>query len=215
MTRQLGSGKLVIATHNAGKLREISALLTPHGMECISAGALGLPEPAETGTTFVFVTHDQSEALALSNRVAIFDHGKLQQLASPKTVYERPTNRFVAEFLGEINILPLSNVRRNGSAILGDFEGQALHADAGGTLSETLAIRPEYMALHLARPAEGNAIAAQLRDLTYLGAETQLALVTAGGVGINLSLPTAALPQGVATGQEVWAAWPEERAFFL
>ncbi|MGC1270153.1 MAG: RdgB/HAM1 family non-canonical purine NTP pyrophosphatase [Croceibacterium sp.] len=52
MTR-LGSGKLVIATHNAGKLKEISALLAPYGMECISAGALGLPEPAETGTTFV------------------------------------------------------------------------------------------------------------------------------------------------------------------
>lgn len=51
--RRLGSGKLVIATHNAGKLREISALLAPYGMECISAGALGLPEPAETGTTFV------------------------------------------------------------------------------------------------------------------------------------------------------------------
>lgn len=51
--RRLGSGKLVIATHNAGKLKEISALLAPYGMECISAGALGLPEPAETGTTFV------------------------------------------------------------------------------------------------------------------------------------------------------------------
>ena len=51
--RCLGSGKLVIATHNAGKLKEISALLAPYGMECISAGALGLPEPAETGTTFV------------------------------------------------------------------------------------------------------------------------------------------------------------------
>lgn len=50
---RLGSGKLVIATHNAGKLKEISALLAPFGMECISAGALGLPEPAETGTTFV------------------------------------------------------------------------------------------------------------------------------------------------------------------
>jgi XTP/dITP diphosphohydrolase len=50
---RLGSGKLVIATHNAGKLKEISALLAPYGMECISAGALGLPEPAETGTTFV------------------------------------------------------------------------------------------------------------------------------------------------------------------
>ncbi len=53
MSRKLGSGKLVIATHNAGKLKEISALLAPHGLECVSAGALGLPEPAETGTTFV------------------------------------------------------------------------------------------------------------------------------------------------------------------
>lgn len=51
--RKLGSEKLVIATHNAGKLKEISALLAPFGIECISAGALGLPEPAETGTTFV------------------------------------------------------------------------------------------------------------------------------------------------------------------
>ena len=53
MTRRLGSGKLVIATHNAGKLKEISALLAPYGMDCISAGSLGLPEPAETGKTFV------------------------------------------------------------------------------------------------------------------------------------------------------------------
>ncbi|MFN3988762.1 MAG: RdgB/HAM1 family non-canonical purine NTP pyrophosphatase [Erythrobacter sp.] len=53
MTRRLGSGSLVIATHNAGKLKEISALLEPYGVKCISAGSLGLPEPAETGTTFV------------------------------------------------------------------------------------------------------------------------------------------------------------------
>ncbi len=50
---RLGSGKLVIATHNAGKLREIAALLAPYGLECVSAGELGLPEPAETGTSFV------------------------------------------------------------------------------------------------------------------------------------------------------------------
>ena len=53
MTRRLGSGSLVIATHNAGKLKEISALLDPYGVKCISAGSLGLPEPPETGTTFV------------------------------------------------------------------------------------------------------------------------------------------------------------------
>lgn len=53
MTRRLGSGSLVIATHNAGKLAEIGALLQPYGMKCLSAGSLGLPEPKETGTTFV------------------------------------------------------------------------------------------------------------------------------------------------------------------
>ena len=53
MTRRIGSGKLVIATHNAGKLKEISALLAPYGVECLSAGSLGLPEPEETGTSFV------------------------------------------------------------------------------------------------------------------------------------------------------------------
>ena len=53
MTRRLGGGSLVIATHNSGKLKEISALLDPYGVKCISAGSLGLPEPAETGTTFV------------------------------------------------------------------------------------------------------------------------------------------------------------------
>ncbi|TCM22055.1 XTP/dITP diphosphohydrolase [Novosphingobium sp. PhB165] len=53
MTRKLGNTRLVIATHNAGKLKEISALLAPHGLECVSAGELGLPEPKETGTTFV------------------------------------------------------------------------------------------------------------------------------------------------------------------
>ena len=52
MTRRIGAGRLVIATHNAGKLKEIAALLGPHGVQCLSAGSLGLPEPAETGTTF-------------------------------------------------------------------------------------------------------------------------------------------------------------------
>ena len=53
MTRRIGSGSLVIATHNAGKLKEISALLAPYGVKCISAGSLGLPEPPETGTTYI------------------------------------------------------------------------------------------------------------------------------------------------------------------
>ncbi len=67
MTRRLGSGKLVIATHNAGKLKEIAALLAPFGLECISAGSLGLPEPDETGRTFVANALLKAHAAAASS----------------------------------------------------------------------------------------------------------------------------------------------------
>ena len=157
----------------------------------------------DTGTTFVFVTHDQEEALALSSRVAIFERGRLQQLAPPREVYERPANRFVAEFLGDINILPVSGGRIEGHAV----ETAAPNGD--------LAIRPEYMALSLTEPGQGNAVAATLQDLTYLGAETRLSLQTPGGVPLVLHQPTAALPAGLAPGAAVWASWAPERGFLL
>ncbi|HAN90339.1 MAG TPA: non-canonical purine NTP pyrophosphatase, RdgB/HAM1 family [Erythrobacter sp.] len=82
MTRRLGSGSLVIATHNAGKLKEISALLEPHGMKCLSAGSLGLPEPAETGTTFVQNAMLKARAAAeASGIVALADDSGLSVAA--------------------------------------------------------------------------------------------------------------------------------------
>ncbi|MDQ0565150.1 RdgB/HAM1 family non-canonical purine NTP pyrophosphatase [Erythrobacter citreus] len=82
MTRRLGSGSLVIATHNAGKLKEISALLEPHGMNCLSAGSLGLPEPAETGTTFVQNAMLKARAAAeASGIVALADDSGLSVAA--------------------------------------------------------------------------------------------------------------------------------------
>ncbi|WP_066556345.1 RdgB/HAM1 family non-canonical purine NTP pyrophosphatase [Croceicoccus bisphenolivorans] len=68
-TPRLGSGKLVIATHNAGKLKEIQALLAPYGVDCISAGSLGLPEPAETGTTFVENALIKAHAAAQASQI--------------------------------------------------------------------------------------------------------------------------------------------------
>lgn len=70
MTRRLGSGTLVIATHNAGKLKEIGALLAPYGVNCISAGSLGLPEPAETGTTFAQNALIKARAVAQASGLA-------------------------------------------------------------------------------------------------------------------------------------------------
>lgn len=82
MTRRVGSGKLVIATHNAGKLKEIQALLDPYGIECISAGSLGLPEPAETGTTFAENALIKARAAAeASGIVALADDSGLSVAA--------------------------------------------------------------------------------------------------------------------------------------
>ena len=82
MSRRLGSGSLVIATHNAGKLKEISALLEPHGMKCLSAGSLGLPEPPETGTTFVENALIKARAAAeASGIVALADDSGLSVTA--------------------------------------------------------------------------------------------------------------------------------------
>ncbi len=170
----------------------------------------------DLGTTFVFVTHDQTEALALSSRVAIFNHGVLQQIAPPKEVYERPANRFVAEFLGTINILPLTGVTSGSDGASGVFEGQTLRMAASlGAPTATFALRPEYMALHAGALPDRNSIPATLVDLTYQGAETQLALKTPGGVGLTLSQPTAALPGSLAPGAQVWVTWFADRGIFL
>lgn len=170
----------------------------------------------DLGTTFVFVTHDQSEALALSSRVAIFNHGVVQQIASPKEVYERPANRFVAEFLGSINVLALTDVAASGGGASAAFEGQPLQMAASlGAPSATFALRPEYMALHGSAPEGRNAIQAALVDLTYRGAETQLSLKTGGGVALTLSQPTAALPVDLTPGAKVWVSWADTHGFFL
>ena len=170
----------------------------------------------ETGTTFIFVTHDQSEALALSSRVAIFDHGRLQQIAPPREVYERPANRFVAEFLGDINLLPLEGAEGGVALATARCEGHAVRvADAGRAPSGLLAVRPEYMRLCPLRPVDGNALPVRVADITYLGAQSRLALRTPGGTPLTLQLATADLPAGLGPDSALWVGWPEDRGFFL
>ncbi len=172
----------------------------------------------ETGTTFVFVTHDQSEALALSSRVAIFNHGELLQVGAPQEVYERPANRFVAEFLGEINMLPLKDIRKENGGVTGLCEDRpiSLRGPVNGVGSDALlAIRPEHMSIARDPAPEGNGIAATATSATYLGAATKLELATRGGSKLSLSVPTEVAQSALSGGNAVWLTWPAEQGFLL
>lgn len=172
----------------------------------------------ETGTTFVFVTHDQSEALALSSRVAIFNHGKLLQVGAPDEVYDRPDNRFVAEFLGEINMLPLKDVKPAGNGSTGLCEDRAvnMHCKAEKVRGDAiLAIRPEHMSIAREAAAGENGIAATAMASTYLGAATKLDLTTRQGAKVTVSVPNEVAAAALSKGNSVWLTWPAEKGFLL
>ncbi len=126
----------------------------------------------ELGTTFVFVTHDQEEALALSTHVAIFDQGVLQQIGTPTEVYEQPANRFTAEFLGDINILSLD-------AEKGGIAGTEVELPANASAFDHIALRPER--LRLASETDVNKLPVTVRDMVYLGSKSRLVLETKAG----------------------------------
>jgi putative spermidine/putrescine transport system ATP-binding protein len=175
----------------------------------------------QVGTSFVFVTHDQNEALALSSRIAIFNHGKLTQVDTPENIYNRPESRFVAEFLGKMNLFPLDNLARNGRWRFGRCGTSVLHAVAPNALSNApivLAVRPEHMELHSECPTmEGyNVMPAQLTDKVYQGSSTHLALKVGGDtLPINLSVPGNHPGALMQSGAPVWLSWPVQQSFLL
>ena len=172
----------------------------------------------ETGTTFVFVTHDQSEALALSSRVAIFNHGELLQVGTPQDVYERPGNRFVAEFLGEINMLPLREIRPDGQGARGLCEDREIalrFAQGAVDGNAILAVRPEHMSIAREPAPQENGIAVFVTSSTYLGAATRLELTTRSGCKLSVCVPTETAQQALGGGKTVWLTWPAEAGFLL
>ena len=119
------------------------------------------------GITFVFVTHDQGEALSMANRVAVFDHGKIMQIGSPEDIYQRPNSRFVADFVGSSNVLPPDFVAR--------------HAGE----SRWASLRPEAVRIV---DGESGALEAMVVSRSYLGGTTRLAL-DVDGQRINALVP--------------------------
>lgn len=128
----------------------------------------------ETGLTFIFVTHDQEEALTMSDRIAVMNGGRVQQIAAPRDLYDRPANRFVAGFIGETNFLAAE-----GQAGAVRLLGQTLALADAPTGPVTLMIRPEHVAL--GTMADAVNVTATVQRRVYFGTDTHLHLSLSDG----------------------------------
>ncbi|MGO4333631.1 ABC transporter ATP-binding protein [Labrys sp. KB_33_2] len=150
----------------------------------------------ELGITFVIVTHDQEEAMTMSDRIAVMDHGKLVQVAPPGEIYEQPNSRYVADFIGNINILEGKISAQNGSSLtITSPSSQAFSVDSAESCSVGqnvfLAIRPEKMRISLDAPTTpGNWLAGEVFDIGYLGDWTNY-LVDIAGTGQRIRVSQA------------------------
>ncbi len=133
----------------------------------------------ETGITFVFVTHDQEEALTMSDRIGVMSNGKLQQVGSAKDIYTRPKNRFVASFIGETNFLRAQASGQTARLPSGDV----MELDTPATGDVTLTVRPEQ--LRLTPAGEAGAIAATITNLVYFGTDTHVHLALSDGTEVT------------------------------
>ena len=150
----------------------------------------------ETGITFVFVTHDQEEALTMSDRIGVMSAGKIQQIGAPRDIYTRPVNRFVASFIGETNFLPATLQGAAARLGTGDLVELTDPPTRSGTV--TLTVRPEQVRL-----AESG-IAATIASWVYFGTDTHVHLALRDGTEVVARLQSNPSGEtGLTQGAEV------------
>ncbi|MDR7419894.1 MAG: ABC transporter ATP-binding protein [Armatimonadota bacterium] len=170
------------------------------------------------GLTTVYVTHDQSEALVMSDRVVVMHRGRVEQVGSPLDIYERPATPFVADFIGTMNTLPVAPVSAVGEdgfhVVTSGGARLRLPGLARDGARLLVAIRPEKCRLSRERPAADNAIPATVADVVYLGTTLRYQVTLQGGDSLlvdDLNVPSALL----ARGEAVWAVLPPEHCLLL
>ncbi|MFN8829548.1 MAG: ABC transporter ATP-binding protein [Labrys sp. (in: a-proteobacteria)] len=160
----------------------------------------------EVGGTFVFVTHDQGEALALANRIAVMNEGRVEQLGSPEDVYLRPRSRFVARFIGEANVL---EGRRGGGRVMLDCGASFVSDGPDGGVAVVL--RPENLSF-AAAPDDPQA-PARIEDVTFFGTHIRYLLDLRSGERLQLHTPIGDTAR--APGDEVVVTWLPRNAVVL
>ena len=179
----------------------------------------------EVGITFVYVTHDQEEALTMSDRLVVMNAGRIEQLGAPRELYERPATRFVANFLGTSNILAGRLVRRGDrwglDGLRPDERVLVDHANGvGDGRHAEIAVRPEKMVLRASDdppPAQQCALRGTVTEIVYLGTSTQYRVRTDGGTQVAVYKQNAAVSPGtdVQAGQVGWLSWLPEHSYVL
>ncbi|MGH7514730.1 MAG: ABC transporter ATP-binding protein, partial [Gemmatimonadales bacterium] len=164
----------------------------------------------QVGITFVYVTHDQEEALTMSDRIVLMRQGRIAQVGSPRDLYDRPASRYVADFIGETNLLPGTVVESaNGMAALrvGDTVLRGLSDAPLAVGSEAwLTVRPEAIELcDGAAPSGHNAVSGTVADAVYAGSALRLHVALAGGRRLVANVPSGT---AVEHGTSVTLAWP-------
>lgn len=178
----------------------------------------------EVGITFVYVTHDQDEAMALSDRMAVMNGGRVEQVGSGEDVYETPANRFVADFIGATNFVPVEILAVNGGVATircGDGDGGHLRAkardEAPPGVSSALCIRPER--IRLASPqdsvGEHNSLAGVVTDRTYLGADVEFRVRVTDVTDLTVVASSRGDSGRIEPGADVLAVWPVEDSWLL
>lgn len=152
----------------------------------------------ETGVTILYVTHDQEEALRLSDRIAVFNQGRIEQVGTGEELYEAPASRFVANFVGNSNFLPVKVTQVNGAKASGVFpDGYAVQGAVSSTTlasgtSGSLMLRPEQIRIRPATsPHDGASLPVMIRDMTYLGDSMHFAVETSWKQEISVRMPLA------------------------
>ena len=170
-----------------------------------------------TGKAFVFVTHDQEEALTMSDVIIVMNNGRIEQQGSPEDLYHRPRSRFVADFIGETNLLEARVTGRDGDLLRLDWNGAAVTGSAPPDAPHDgivhVSIRPENIHCSRAEPDHANRFRGRIRERIFKGARTVLQVaVEPGG---TLAVHTDRTMETMTEGEELWLGFAPDRTLVL
>jgi len=177
----------------------------------------------EVGITFVYVTHDQGEALTMSDRIAVMSDGLIEQLAPPREIYEHPASRFVAGFIGTSNLLTGNAAKvSNSEAVIEVSADERIIVptrDAAVTQGEPLevTVRPEKIELGTQPPPAGCcALRGTVTEVVYLGTSTNFTIATTTGAEIVVfQQNSASASDVVARGDSIWLSWQPQHSYLI